>query len=49
MPYAEQEQFITVNPNEQTKISTTFKKSADYIIPATSIGVVILAFLMLAK
>ncbi len=49
MPYAEQEQLITVNPNEQTKISTSFKKSADYIIPVTSIGVVILAFLMLAK
>lgn len=49
MPFAEREQTITVQPNQQTKINNTFKKSKDYLIPATAIGVIIIALSLVAK
>ena len=49
MPFAEYEQTITVQPNQQTKINNTFKKSKDYLIPATAIGVIIIALSLVAK
>ncbi|MCK4754105.1 MAG: PEGA domain-containing protein, partial [Calditrichia bacterium] len=49
MPFAEREQTITVQPNQQTKINNTLKKSKDYLIPATAIGVIILALSLVAK
>jgi TolB-like protein len=42
MPYAEHDQTINVQPNQQTQITNTFKKSKNYIIPATAMGVLII-------
>jgi len=49
MPFARDEQIITVQPNQQTTINNSFKKSNDYLIPATAIGVLILALSLAAK
>jgi len=49
MPFAEHEQTITVTPNQQTKINNTLKKSKDYLIPATAIGVIILCLSLVAQ
>jgi TolB-like protein len=49
MPYAREEKLIVVKPNQETKVSSSFKKSADYLIPATAIGVIILTFQLLAN
>jgi TolB-like protein len=49
MPYAELAQTITVKPNQQTKINNTFKKSKNYLIPATAMGVLIIALSLVAQ
>jgi len=49
LPYAEQEQTLQVQPNQQTEINQSFRKSKDYIIPAISIGLVIVALNLLAN
>jgi TolB-like protein len=49
MPFAEQEQTIEVKPNQQTIIDRTFKKSNEYLIPATAIGGIILVLHLIAK
>jgi len=49
MPFDEYEQDITVTPNQQTKINNSFKKSKDYLIPATAIGVIIVALSLIAQ
>ena len=49
LPFAEHEETITVTPNQQTKINKSLKKSKDYLIPATAIGVIILALSLAAQ
>ena len=49
MPYAEHAQTISVEPNQQTRINNTFKKSKGYLIPATAMGVLIIALSLVAQ
>jgi TolB-like protein len=49
MPYAEEERYISVEPNKETQINSSFKKSWDYVIPVASIGVLITALSLIAK
>lgn len=49
LPFAEKEQIISVQPNQETKINNSFKKSKDYIIPMTSIGALILILTLATK
>jgi hypothetical protein len=49
MPYAELAQTISVQPNQQTEINNTFKKSKNYMIPAAAMGVLIIAFSLVAQ
>jgi TolB-like protein len=49
MPYAELAQTISVQPNQQTEINNTFKKSKNYMIPATAMGVLIIALSLVAQ
>jgi len=49
MPFAEHSQTIIVEPNQQTKINNSFKKSNDYLIPAAMTGVLIIALSLLAQ
>jgi TolB-like protein len=49
MPYAEIDQTISIQPNQQTEINNNFKKSKDYLIPATAMGILIIALSLVAQ
>ncbi len=49
LPFAGSERTITVNPNQETVINQTFRKSKSYLIPAASIGAIILALQLLTN
>jgi TolB-like protein len=49
LPYAEKEQIITIQPNQQTNINNSLKKSQNYLIPATAMGAIILALSLAAR
>jgi hypothetical protein len=49
LPFAEEEQMISVQPNQQTKINNSLNKTKDYLIPATAIGVIIIALSLIAQ
>jgi len=48
MPFDEYEQTIEVRPNQVTEINYQFKKSKDYLIPATAIGMIIVGLSLIS-
>jgi TolB-like protein len=49
LPFADDQESISVNPNQEAVINRTFKKSRDYIIPMTAIGAIILGLHLLTN
>jgi hypothetical protein len=49
MPFAEEVQTVSIQPNQKTIIDKSFKKSDAYLIPATAIGVIIITLSLIAQ